>query len=421
MARAHVYPVACGALGAFALLACGRIDLGSRAAPDGDGDSSGPTRPTPPPQISLGGVTRTEIIPGAMPGAGPSAGESPIPSGVVLDGAPLSGDAGATRDAGAGDSTDGGDGALPGSSSADAGSADSRSCAEAPACGSNGESCCARSVVPAGAFQLGQAGDSAGVPAFVDSFYLDRYEVTTGRFAQFVADYDAWRAAGNPRSGAGQYDALTATGWQERWTTALAADEQELRENVTTLCPNFSTFAQVGTQPDLPMSCVSWYEAFAFCAWDGARLPTELEWEYAARGGNQLRPFPWQLTAEPATLDSVGPHVVFNCGRGNDVTTEECVDQNLPVVGSSPDGAGRWLQQDLAGSLAEWTFDGFDETYPSSCSRCAQTEIESRRVARGGSWFDLTSDSLLTTARNAGDPAYREYWVGFRCARREYR
>jgi sulfatase modifying factor 1 len=191
--------------------------------------------------------------------------------------------------------------------------------------------------------------------------------------------------------------------------------------NVSTECQNFPTFQVVDTRPDLPMNCLSWYEAAAFCIWDGARLPTELEWEYAARGGNQLRLFPWQLSVEPTTLDTVRDEVVFNCARGNGVATEECVARNLASVGAFPAGAGRWLQKDLAGSLAEWVFDGFREPYPETCSRCVQTDVESQRIVRGGSWFDPTSQTLRGAARLYGDPAYRDYWVGFRCASTEYR
>jgi formylglycine-generating enzyme required for sulfatase activity len=326
----------------------------------------------------------------------------------------------------------GGSGQLPGDAEAppelpkpapgvDAGSADRRSCESGLRCGPEGASCCARSIVPAGGFQLGQSSQSPGVPAFVDSFYFDAYEVTTRRFAEFVAAYDAWRAAGHPLPGEGRYDGQAVTGWQERWLTALPVDEAELRSNIGDGCPFLATFQLIDSRPDLPMNCVSWFEAFAFCLWEGARLPTELEWEYAARGGDQLRPFPWQVGAEPARLHTVGDAVVFNCGRPDDVTSEPCVAANLPSVGSFPAGTSRWLQRDLAGSLAEWVFDGFREPYPASCSRCVQTGVESRRVVRGGSWFDLASEQLQPATRNHGDPAYRDHWVGFRCAAAEYR
>lgn len=407
--------VSCGVASGVTLaiasaLACGHVELGSERSLGGGGEvrDSG----VGPLDSGIGDAIRAPSA-----GAGGSTLE-PMGTGLPVAAAGAGEGAGGPADA-----------SSPGASlptpapdtSTDAGSADRRSCSEALRCGAGGESCCARSIVPAGPFQLGQAGESPGVPAFVDSFYLDTYEVTVGRFAEFVADYDAWRTAGDPRPGAGQYDGQAATGWQERWTTALPADAAELRSGVTGGCPALASFSLVDGRPDLPMNCVSWFEAFAFCAWDGARLPTELEWEYAARGGDQLRPFPWQVGAEPAALDTVGASVVFNCARPNDVTTEPCVAESLPSVGSFPAGTSRWLQRDLAGSLAEWVFDGFSEPYPSSCSRCVQTDVESRRVVRGGSWFDLASDQLLASARNHGDPAYRDYWVGFRCAATEYR
>jgi len=404
--------VAAGLVLAIASPACGRVELGSRQTLD-DGNEAHDS-----------GAAALDSGIGAA-----AAGPSSEGAGGSMLGAV--GTEGPVAAAGVGGSADvPSDAAAPGPSlpkqpapgtSADAGSADRRSCAAAPRCGVEGDSCCARSVVPAGPFQLGQAGESPGVPAFIDRFYLAAYEVTVGRFAEFVADYDTWRTAGDPRAGAGQYDGQAASGWQERWQTALPANAAELRSSVSSGCPALASFALVDSRPDLPMNCVSWFEAFTFCLWDGARLPTELEWEYAARGGEQLRPFPWQVGAEPAALDTVGDEVVFNCARPNDVTTEPCVGENLPSVGSFPAGTSRWLQKDLAGSLAEWVFDGFSEPYPPSCSRCVQTGVESRRVVRGGSWFDLASDPLLAAYRNAGDPAYRDYWVGFRCAATEYR
>jgi sulfatase modifying factor 1 len=404
MLRLVRYPLTAAVGLAVAFLGCGRIELGSRralAGAEGERVDSGAGMISPD-----GGAA------GAM-FAGVGAAQPPVSAAA---------NAGASSEVLT-------DAAAPGPAlpkeppavSADAGSADRRSCAQPLRCGVEGESCCTRFVVPAGEFQLGQSNPSPGVPAFVDSFLLDSYEVTTGRFAEFVRDYAAWRAAGNPIAGAGVYDGQAATGWQERWRTALPANEAELRSNVSNGCPAFASFQLVDSRPDLPMNCVSWFEAFAFCLWDGARLPTELEWEYAARGGAQLRPFPWQVDAEPVRLDTVGSEVVFNCGRPNDVTTEPCVFEDLPSVGSFPAGTSRWLQKDLAGSLAEWVFDGFREPYPESCSRCVQTDVESRRLVRGGSWFDLGSEQLLATARNHGDPAYRDYWVGFRCSATESR
>jgi hypothetical protein len=212
------------------LAGCGRVELGSDVA-------SGPGRGVPvfgrrPPEpdfrIGNGGSSTEVGGPASRPV--PGAGEDPRPFDLPPEFAQSPAEAGApdaSPDASPPVSFD--QVPLDDRPRRDAGTADRRSCAQAPRCGVDGDSCCSRSVVPAGPFQLGQDGDNPGVPAFVDSFYLDEYEVTTGRFAQFLAEFGDWRAAGNPQLGAGQYGTLSATGWQERWQTALATSAPSAR------------------------------------------------------------------------------------------------------------------------------------------------------------------------------------------------
>jgi sulfatase modifying factor 1 len=423
--RATALCIRLGGLALLASLACGRIDLDSPADDADNGDDQN----YPPPRITFGPPTsRTvfgpggpggPIVPGRPGGDGQLGGEgAPVPIDVP--------------DASAGDASVGAGASEPpnpsdaGAASLDAGAAqlspgdaDRRSCASSPACGDELDSCCTRTLVPTGTFQLGQDGPDAGVLAATDSFYLDKYEVTTARFTQFVADYDSWRAAGNPAVGAGQRYNFPETGWQDRWNTALPLDAAELRANITACSDDpFSSFDVAGNA-NLPINCVTWYEAFAFCAWDGARLPTELEWEYAARGGDQQRLYPWSRSLD-ADLPPVSDPVVYNCGRDLD-SSEACPFASLPAVGSFPAGKARWLQRDLAGSLAEWVFDGGDLYPTDNCDNCVQTGVDSRRIGRGGSWYDANSSLLTSTDRRGFDPAFRTFFLGFRCASTEYR
>jgi len=393
----------------LALGACGRVELGSYAS------SAGSSGAEPAASVVSESVIEHERAAPAAPSSAPEG--SGVASGLDSSAAAAAPDASAVSAAPA-------EAGAPPSGldrpAFDAGDADRRSCSALPRCGPRGDSCCTRFLVPAGTFQLGQTAFDTGVFASTRSFYLDEYEVTTARFARFLAEYDAWRAAGNPRAGAAEDGGDPETGWQDRWNTALAASASELRANVALCSDNpFATFDLEASAPDLPMNCLSWYEAFAFCAWDGARLPTELEWEYAARGGSQQRTFPWGDSPDAGPLPSVSEQLVFNCARP-DGSSEPCPFASLPAVGSSPLGVARWLQLDLAGSLGEWVFDG-GALYPGSCSNCVQTSIDSNRMLRGGSWFDPWSSLLQANARNGGDPATRAHFVGVRCASTEYR
>ena len=148
------------------------------------------------------------------------------------------------------------------------------------------------------------------------------------------------------------------------------------------------------------MNCANWYEAFAFCIWDGGRLPTEAEWEYAAAGGDQNRLFPWGSdVAEPLPA-------AYNR-----------TENRIVAVGSYPDGNGRWGHADLAGNLWEWTLDSCDDYTTDSCLDCANLSPSDCRVGRGGDGHTF-ADGLRAAKRSGYLASYYRYPdIGIRCAR----
>ena len=155
------------------------------------------------------------------------------------------------------------------------------------------------------------------------------------------------------------------------------------------------------------INCVSWFEAAAFCIWDGGRLPSEAEWEYAAGGGseNRLSPGgegdPSSNAALASSLNSAGTSRL--------------------AVGSHPSGNGRWENRDLAGGMFEWNLDWYDAAWygggGAACANCANINGASSRVLRGGSWLN-EANRLRAAARIDATPANRSENGGFRCARR---
>jgi formylglycine-generating enzyme required for sulfatase activity len=229
------------------------------------------------------------------------------------------------------------------------------------------------------------------VNATVAEHRLDRYEATVGRFRNFVEHY-----AGAPHPESGQHPWVVASGWRSEWDMNMPADAGALVEALA--CDSGASFSPTpGGLDALPVNCVTWFEAFAFCAWDGARLPTEAEWEYAASGGALERSFPWGEEAPGATT------ALFDASE-------------LELVGAKPDGAGHYQQLDLAGSLSEWGFDWFGP-YAGPCSNCALAEGGTERVVRGGSFLSDDPGELRASARRAAAPDTRSRSLGFRCAR----
>jgi formylglycine-generating enzyme required for sulfatase activity len=178
-------------------------------------------------------------------------------------------------------------------------------------------------------------------------------------------------------------------------------------------CDSYATWtASAGSQENLPINCVNWYEAYAFCIWDGGFLPSEAEWEYAAAGGDQQREYPWG-SADPGTGSQ---YAIYDCDYPAAARGTCSGRVNIAPVGTARIGAGLWGHFDLAGNVFEWNLD-VSAPYVDPCTDCAYLAATSYRVIRGGSSSDPSSD-LLPPYRNYGDsPAGRNGSYGVRCAR----
>jgi formylglycine-generating enzyme len=216
-------------------------------------------------------------------------------------------------------------------------------------------------LVEAGPFVMGDGEESPQREIFLDAFHLDRYEVTTARYAKFLAATGSLRPPDD---------------W-ERLDAAAAAD--------------------------LPVVGVDWNDATAYCAWAGRRLPTEAEWEKAARGSDQRR-YPWG--GESPSLD-----------RANFINSSpEAYNGGLHKVGSHSPGRSPFGIYDMAGNAAEWVADWYSERMDSAQARNPKgPESGKARVIRGGGRFD-GAERIMATKRYYGAPDLRAEDIGFRCA-----
>ena len=190
------------------------------------------------------------------------------------------------------------------------------------------------------------------------------------------------------------------TGWDAKdWnnTTDIDPTTANLQCGTWTTAP--------GSQENLPINCLNWYEAYAFCIWDGGFLPSEAEWEYAAAGGSEQREYPWGAT-DPGTTNQ---YAIYNGYYTASVTL-------TAPVGSTTLGVGLWGQLDLAGDVEEWTLDWFANNYANPCADCADLATASSRAVRGGN-YNYPSSYLQPPSRGVFMPSVRNSYIGFRCAR----
>jgi formylglycine-generating enzyme len=235
-----------------------------------------------------------------------------------------------------------------------------------------------------------------------------------GRFRAFVAA-GMGTSANPPLARAGAHPNSVGTGWDSSWDTSLAANQAALIAALK--CdPELQTWTDdPGGNEVRPINCVSWFEAMAFCAWDGGFLPTEAEWNFGAAGGDQQRAFPWSSPAPSLLLDPEHASFISNGSNCMGDGLPECTVNDLVPVGSKPLGDGRWGQADLAGNVSEWVLD-WAGGFPSSCIDCVNLVPAVGRVHRGGS-FVLGATFLRTGVRVNRMPAGRVPQTGFRCAR----
>jgi formylglycine-generating enzyme required for sulfatase activity len=277
-------------------------------------------------------------------------------------------------------------------------------------CGIGGaDDCCESRLVTGGTYNRG---NNATYPATVGDFRLDRFEITVGRFRKFVEAYPG----NKPLSGAGAHPKIQGSGWDSTWDASLPLDEAALKTAVKCDASSNQTWTDTaGENENLPMNCINWFEAFAFCAWDGGRLPTEAEWNYAATGGPLQREYPWSNPPNSTTIDAT--YAVYEC-TGDGSAASNCAFGDILKVGSkSTKGDGEWGQADLGGSMHEWVLDWYNPTYPKPCDNCANVTNALTRIIRGGSWFDKDASSLLSSARGFLAPTSRYNIIGTRCAR----
>lgn len=159
----------------------------------------------------------------------------------------------------------------------------------------------------------------------------------------------------------------------------------------------------VNGRGDHPMNCVDWAQAWTYCKAVGKRLPMEEEWEWAARGGDLGRTYPWGSTAPDVSSRGPGSMLCWSA-----IPAPRPGEAAMPMrdstcpVGSFPEGDAPGGIHDLLGNVWEWTGSSSD---PSNYAR----------VTRGGGWSNVNMRDIL--ARFTVTPEWRERWRGFRCAR----
>jgi formylglycine-generating enzyme required for sulfatase activity len=251
------------------------------------------------------------------------------------------------------------------------------------------------SYIPGGTFMMGALEeDFTAAPdekpqheVKLDPFHLDQFEVTVAQYAAFLNRIGTYKEA------CSGHDCLHPR-FEAGFTSYLIEEDQGDGSFIYIPFTGYSNY---------PINHVSWYGAQAYCEAMGARLPTEAEWEFAARGDDG-RIYPWG-NETPDETKAVFASTSYD---------------NLKPVDALPDGQSPFGIYGMAGSLWEWTNDWYDEDYYEISPRNNPLgpEINLNKVIRGGAWPDNNlADRIRSANRSNFTPDFISATVGFRCAR----
>lgn len=270
-------------------------------------------------------------------------------------------------------------------------------------CGTAMVDCCTSDSIPGGVFNRNF---DVNFPATVSPFRLDRFEVTVGRFRKFVAATLDESKPWTPPKGSGKHAHLNQgkgltneMGWASpSWNLQVPVTKASW--DVDLACPSemasdYQTWTPMaGANEKKPINCVSWFEAYAFCIWDGGFLPTDNELDFAAATTMNFE-YPW---GPPDAPD--GTRAVFNCNQGCNKTSAAML-----AVGSLPKGTGFFGSADLAGNVAEWSLDVFSakSALVKPCTDCAvvppsDVTPSTLSIQRGGSFGTNSSKEIGKSA-----------------------